>query len=188
MSYKRNSLKPEYWKKAYNPLNTTFSFEELNTDVKVEPMNDVLPKKALAVVYDVFESGHIEQHGCYSNSVIVSEALRKEAGIIVHCIDGFCTDESGSYLHRFCEYNGRFFDASIELLGSSSEVLKRKYYAVRSFDSQELIAIMFAYAKVLNSSRQLYTGSTLPSNDERACGVWDNAEIYVDDNGRIAFV
>ena len=186
--YKFFKLKTDYWKKASNPYDSEYSFKELNVEVKVESFRDVLPQKAVSALVRFGEMGDIQPRRCYRNAIVVAEYLRQEVGIDIHCIDGFCKNEAMSFLHRYCEYRGRYFDATLEWLFGYKHVLSYKYYAARSFNSQELLALMFAYGKAVDYSIYPIFGSTLSSMDERAGGYYDNDSFYLDDNGRIAFL
>lgn len=186
--YKQYCLTTDYWKKASNPFDSEYSFQVLDEDVRVESIQDVLPQRAVNVLVRLAEVGAIKEHCCYRNSLLVAVVLHNECGIDIHCIDGFCKYETHSCLHRFCEYGGRYFDATLEVLLGYEGVIDYQYYAVRSFNSQELLALMFAYGKAVDYSVSPSFWSSLSSADERAGGTYDNESFYLDDNGRIAFI
>ena len=181
--YKRNTLPPKYWRKASFPTEAFYEFETINEIVKIEPIDAVLPQQAVRVINQLKNKGEIEMNGCYLNSLRVALALKK-IGISVKCVDGFYMVDRHSCMHRFCEYNGRYFDATYECLLGTSLLTDGEYTAIRAFEPYELLAAGFAFAKLEIGNHSFLGCSTLSGSDIRAQGRDDySRNYYINDNG-----
>lgn len=144
--YKKLHLPAIYWQSATFPEESTYSFTPISSYVPIESLYEVLPPKGREVVEYLYNTGVIREHNCYENALSVSKALGYE-GYEVKCIEGELRYPDGTALaHRFCEYNGRYFDATLECIHGEEVLYTIQYYASRAYSANEMMAISLALA------------------------------------------
>ena len=162
---KKAGIPAKDFKRIINPFDATFQFTSVNKDVNIEKTFDVLPLNIYAKFLRLDPVHFFKAKQCHMNAIKACRFL-KDYGIRV--VDGYYIEKGTEekVAHSFLEYNGHYFDPTIEFAETPFTLSDFNYHACKLFNIHERIIICHALAYLYLGDPQYCHYSPLSSDEE----------------------